>query len=315
MKLTVFEWETVCGSDLSPAALNDFGEVRFFGKPAPEEVPEIVGDSDAVICSKVVFSREVIAACPRLRYIGLMATGYNNIDLVAAAEKGIVVTNIPSYSTDAVSQTALAFILQFATNLIRYDASTRRGDWTRSRFFCYYPYPMTELRGKTLGLLGLGNIGSQVARLGDAFGMRVIYHARSEKNVPYAFVSLEELFRESDFLSLHCPLTAETQKVVCETTLALMKPTTYLVNTARGGLVDESALASALRSGKLAGFAADVLETEPQRADCPLLGLENCVLTPHIAWAPKETRVRLWDILVANLFAWKNGEPQNVVRA
>ncbi len=313
MKITVFEWETVCGSDLDPGGLEKLGQVRFFGTPKPEEVVSLVGDSQAVLCSKVRFTAEVMDACPNLSYIGLMATGYNNIDIAAARERGILVTNIPDYSADAVCQMTMAYILQFATNLIRYDAATKRGDWTRSPFFCYYPYPMIELSGKTLGLLGLGSIGSRVAKAAEAFGMKVLYHTRRKRDVPYEYVSLEELFSRSDFLSLHCPLTEQTSGIINKEALSKMKKNAYLINTARGPLVKEEDLARALKEERIAGFAGDVLVNEPQREDCPLLGLENCILTPHIAWAPKETRERLWGILLSNLEAFLSGEPKNVV--
>lgn len=313
MKLCVFEWETVCGEDISPESLSRFGKVALYGKPDPDEVPALVGDAEVVLCSKVVFTADVMDACPNLRYIGIMATGYNNVDLVAARERGIAVTNVPDYSAGAVSQMTLAYLLQFATNLVSYDASVKAGDWTRAKAFCYYPYPMTELEGKTLGLFGLGSIGRRVARLGEAMGMRVIYHARGKKDVPYDFVDRDTLFRESDFLSLHCPLTAETAECVNRESLALMKRSAYLINTARGGLICEKDLADALNGGVIAGFAGDVLTVEPQSADCPLIGAKNCILTPHVAWAPFETRRRLWQILEENLEAFLQGNPKNVV--
>ncbi len=313
MDIAFFEWESVCGSDLSPRALEDFGPVRYLDPPKPEEVASLIGDSPVVLCSKVKMTSEIMDACPNLRYIGLTATGYNNVDISAARERGITVTNIPSYSSDAVAQLTVTFLLQFATNLMAYASSTARGDWTRSKLFCYYPYPMTELSGKTLGLLGMGSIGQRVAKLGEAFGMRVIYHARSKKDLPYELVSLDTLFSQSDFLSLHCPLSSETEGIIGEENLARMKSGAYLINTARGGLVDEAALARALNEGKIAGFAADVLTTEPQRKDCPLIGAKNCILTPHVAWAPKETRARLFGILVENLRAYLAGEARNVV--
>lgn len=184
MKLCVFEAESVCGTDLNFDALNAFGDVTIYSKPDPAEVVKLIGDSEIVLCSKVAMTKEVIAACPNLKYIGLTATGYNNVDTEAAKERGIAVTNVPGYSTDAVCQMTLAYLLQFATNLIRYDASTKQGDWTRAPIFCYYPYPMTELKGKTLGLLGLGNIGSRVAAIADMLGMKVIYHTRTKKRFP-----------------------------------------------------------------------------------------------------------------------------------
>ena len=275
MKIAAFEWESVCGTDLNFKSLEALADLTYYGKPPQEEIAALIGDSDGILCSKIQMTADIMDACPNLRYIGLTATGYNNIDTVAAKERGIVVTNIPDYSSDAVAQMTMAYLLQFATNLILYDASTARGDWTRAKIFCYYPYPMTELAGKTLGLYGLGSIGKKVAKAAEALGMKVIYHARSQKDVPYEFVSREALFCRSDFLSLHCPLSEETAGLICEETLALMKPTAFLINTARGGLVDENALARALNKGALAGFAGDVLTVEPQSPDCPLIGAKT----------------------------------------
>ena len=313
MKISVFEWETVCSNGVSPKKLPTMGDVSFYGVPAADDIVKLIGDSEAVICSKIPFTRQVMEDCPNLRYIGLMATGYNNIDLDSAADLGITVTNVPDYSADAVCQMTMAFLLQFATNLIRYTASTQNGDWTRSKYFCYYPYPMTELSGKTLGLFGLGSIGSKVAAAAAALGMRVIYHTRTPKDVPYSYVSAEELFAQSDFISLHLPLSAGTKELIRAETIAMMKPTAFLINTARGGLIREQDLADALRDHRIAGYAADVLTVEPQKSDCPLTGCPNCILTPHVAWAPLETRTRLWDILESNLECWITGNPQNVV--
>lgn len=313
MKLCVFESETVCGVDLDLASKLDFCHARFEKRPAQDDLARVIGDSEGIFCSKIPMTAEVMDACPNLKYIGLTATGYNNIDLAAAKARGITVTNIPAYSTDAVAQMTFSFILQFATSLIDYASSTQRGDWTRSEFFCYFPYPLTELAGKTLGLLGLGAIGEKVAKIGAAFGMRVIYHSRSQKDCPYQWVSREELFRQSDFLSLHCPLTPETEKTVNGESLGWMKKSAYLVNTSRGGVIEEEALARALNEERIAGFAADVLTTEPQSHDCPLIGAKNCILTPHVAWAPKETRIRLLGILVENLRSYLAGTPKNVV--
>lgn len=313
MKITVFEWESVAGEDFSQSLFSPYGEARFYGKVPQEKVVECIGDSHAVFLSKVVLTAEIFDACPNLRYVGITATGYNNIDVAAAKERGITVTNIPGYSSDAVAQMTLAYLLQAATNLIAYDRSTKNGDWTRSEIFCYYPYPMQELCGKTMGLLGMGSIGSRVAKIADALGMRVIYHTRTKKDLPYEYVSKEDLFRRSDFLSLHAPLTAETAKIVNFETLGMMKKSAHLFNTARGGLIDEKALAKALEENVIAGFAGDVLETEPQREDCPLIGVKNCILTPHVAWAPLETRKRLVDILFDNFEAFLRGEKKNVV--
>ncbi|MBP5289480.1 MAG: D-2-hydroxyacid dehydrogenase [Clostridia bacterium] len=294
-------------------ALLALGEVRLFETVKPEEVASVIGGDEAVLCNKTPMTRAVMDACPNLKYIGVMATGVNNVDLDAAREKGIRVTNIPGYSTTAVAQLAMANILEFATSLSAYNESTARGDWQRASAFTYFPFPLMELDGKTLGIFGMGAIGQRVAKLGDAFGMRVIYHSRTKKDLPYAFVTKEELFRQSDFLTLHCPLTPETAALVDEAALSLMKPTAYLINTARGGVISESAVAKALKEGRLAGFAADTLAKEPQSPDCPLFGAPNCRVTPHIAWAPRETRARLAGILLANYRAFLKGETQNAV--
>lgn len=313
MKICVFDRVTACGDDLTLAGLEELGEARIYDFVKPEEVASIIGGDEAVLCNKTLMTRQVMEACPNLRYIGLMATGVNNVDLDAARERGIRVTNIPGYSTDAVAQLTMANILQFATSLSAYHESTARGDWMKAPAFTMFPYPLMELRGKTLGIFGMGAIGQRVARLGDAFGMRVIYHSRTKKDLPYTFVSKEELFRQSDFLTLHCPLTPETAELVDEKALSLMKKTAYLINTARGGVISEEAVAKALREGRIAGFAADTLAKEPQSPDCPLIGAPNCRLTPHIAWAPRETRARLIGILLDNLRSYLRGETQNAV--
>lgn len=313
MKICAFEWESVCGTEISPERLSRFGELALYGKPDPDEVEQLVGDAEIVLCSKVPFPKERLMRLPKLRYIGLTATGYNNVDVAAARELGITVTNIPDYSASAVTQMTMAYILQFATNLIRYDESVKAGEWQSSPLFCHMPHPLFEVEGKTLGLFGLGSIGSRVARAAEALGMHVIYHARSKKDVPWEFVSLEALLKESDILSLHAPLTAETEKLICAESLSQMKKGAYLVNTARGGLIDEEAVADALKSGRLSGYASDVLTVEPQRTDCPLIGAPGCLITPHVAWAPLETRQRLWDILEGNLEAFLAGKPRNCV--
>lgn len=313
MKICACEWKSVCGDDLSFGEIEELGEVSYYGKPSPEELPCVIGDSEVLLCSKVQVTKALLAACPNLKYVGLMATGYNNVDLDACRERGVTVTNIPDYSSDAVAQMTMTFLLNFATSFKEYTASTERGDWTRSELFCYYPYPLTELGGKTLGLVGMGSIGEKVARLAEAFGMKVIYHTRNKKGCEREYVSLDELFARSDYVSLHLPLNESTEKMICRESLEKMKKSAFLINTARGGLVDEAALRDALNEGVIAGFAGDVLTVEPQRDDCPLIGAKNCILTPHIAWAPKETRARLVGILRDNLALWQKGEAQNVV--
>lgn len=313
MKICACEWKSVCGDDLNFSEIEKLGEVSYYGKPSPEQLPSVIGDSDVLLCSKIAVTAELLDACPNLKYVGVMATGYNNIDLAACGKRGVTVTNIPDYSSDAVAQMTMTFILSFATSLGAYTASTARGDWTRSELFCYYPYPLTELGGKTLGLVGMGSIGEKVARLAEAFGMKVIYYTRNKKDSPREYVSLDEVFVRSDYVSLHLPLSAETEGLICRENLAKMKKTAFLINTARGGLVDEAALREALDEGVIAGFAGDVLTVEPQSSDCPLIGAKNCILTPHIAWAPRETRARLVGILKDNLAAYLWGTPQNKV--
>ena len=313
MDICAFEWKSVCGEDLTFQELEKFGQIRYYGRPKDEELPSIIGKAEAVLCSKVPFTAELLDACPNLKYIGVTATGYNNIDLLAAKERGITVTNIPDYSSDAVAQMTMTFLLQFATSFQKYTDSTERGDWTRSEIFCYYPYPLMEIGGKTLGLVGMGNIGKKVAKLAEAFGMKVIYYARNKKDVPFEYVPLKEVFTRSDFVSLHLPASSETEGMICKDTLSLMKKEAFLINTARGALVNEKDLRAALDEGVIAGYGADCLTVEPQREDCPLIGAKNCLLTPHVAWAPKETRARLISILAKNLEMYLKGSPQNVV--
>ena len=313
MRICILEKSASCGTDLDMDALRAFGPVREYEWIPRERLAETVGDAEAVICNKTAFDEEILSACPDLAYIGVAATGYNVIDLEACRRHGVTVTNIPRYSTEAVAQMTFAFLLQFATNLCAYVDSVRAGDWTRSPIFTYYPFPLTEIHGKTLGLFGLGAIGKRVAEIASSFGMRVIYHARSPKDVPWGSVSREELFARSDFLSFHCPLTEDTREILRAETIAKMKTGAFVINTARGGVVNEKDLRAALDSGKLGGYAADVLLQEPQSPDCPLIGAKNCFLTPHVAWAPRETRARLIGILTENLRAYLAGSPQNVV--
>ena len=242
--------------------------------------------------------------------IGLFATGYDNVDLAAAREHGTAVCNVPGYSTDCVAQQAFAFILAHATSLCEFNASTNRGEWVESKTFSYFPFPITELRDKTLGIFGYGAIGKKVAQIGSAFGMKVILHTRTKpEDCPYELVDTETLFRRSDYLSFHCPLTDQTRDLVNKDTLAMLKPTAFLVNTSRGGVVVEQDLADALNNGVIAGAGVDVLRKEPMTADQPLRKAKNCIITPHIAWAGKETRTRLLGIVCDNIRAFRSGAP------
>ncbi len=315
MKITLLDGHAANPGDISWEAIQALGDLTVYERTPSEKVLERIGDSDIILLNKIKITRDIIARCPKLKYIGVLATGYNVVDTAACHEKGIVVTNIPAYSTDAVAQHVFAFILAFTNRVAEHSASVHAGDWIKNPDFCYWLSPLTELSGKRLGIFGFGNIGQKVARIAHALGMEVLIHTHSEKsytgdekNVP-----TEALFAESDFISLHAPLTDETANLINEKTLALMKPSAILINTARGGLVDEKALRKALDANKIAGYAADVILQEPMNADSPLYQARNCLLTPHIAWAAKETRERLLRIARENIEAFLRGKPQNTV--
>ena len=314
MKIAVMEKSAVTEGDIDFKPLDELCEVVYFDNVEYSGLKDAIGDAEGVIVNKSIVDAALMDTCPNLRYVGTFATGYNNVDVRAAKERGIVVCNVPDYSSDAVAQHAAGFILMTASGLFDYITSVRRGDWMKSRSFCYYPYYMTELKGKTLGVLGLGNIGKKVAALGKALGMNVIVHTRTRRaDCVYETVDLNRLFKESDWLTLHVPLTPDTREIVCEKTLSLMKKSAVLINTARGGLVNERDLARALKEGVIRAACLDVLSAEPMKSDCPLFGLDNCYITPHVAWAPRETRQRLIDIAAENLRAFIAGKPVNDV--
>lgn len=314
MKIIIPDWDTVSADDVGFSVFSKYGEVICCGPTLPEEAAEKIGDAEIVLCNKTPITADVIAKCPNLRYIGLFATGYNNIDLPAATERGIVVCNAGEYSTQAVVQHTFALLLALASNLTAYDASVKNGEWERSTTFSYFPHPVHELHGKTFAVIGYGSIGRSVAKVADAFGMKVIVSTRSmPQDCPFPVVSMEEAFRMADVLSVHCPLTEQTAHLIRRETLAWMKPDAYLINTARGGIVQEQDLADALNSGRLAGAGLDVLNTEPMSPDTPLKNAKNCIITPHIAWSPLETRQRLVRIVAENLEAFLNGTPKNQV--
>ena len=314
MRIVVLDAATVVDGDVNLDFLQAFGEVTVYDLTPPEQAAQRIGDAEAVLCNKVPITAQVMAACPHLRYVGLFATGYNNVDVEAARERGIALCNVPGYSGGAVAQLVFTFILMSAGKTHLYMEETGRGEWIGYPSFSMLTHKTVELEGKTLGILGYGDIGKRVAALGHAFGMRVIVHTRTVKNDPAVlFVSREELLTQSDFLSLNAPLTTETADFINEESLGLMKKSAVLINTARGGLVNERALAAALREGAIDSACLDVLQSEPMAKDCPLFGLKNCFITPHIAWAGFETRARLMDICHKNLEAFINGKPINVV--
>jgi glycerate dehydrogenase len=312
MRIVILDGLTTNPGDVSWEPLERLGSLAVFDRTAPGDVVARAADADAVLTNKAIVGREQIAALPQLKYVGVLATGFNIVDVAAARERGIPVCNVPEYSTPNVVQATWALILELANRVGHHDRTVHEGHWAACHDFCYWHGDLVELAGRTLGIVGHGRIGRGVAAVGRAFGMRVIHHRRQGGGDP-ACVDLDTLFRESDVVSLHCPLTPETKGLVDARRLALMKPTAFLVNTARGPLVDEAALAAALNAGQIAGAAVDVLSVEPPPASNPLLTAKNCVITPHVAWATRDARRRLIDVTAANLAAFAAGQPQNVV--
>lgn len=319
MKIVVLDGYALNPGDLSWQGFEELGEVTVYDRTSytdKQEIIERIGDAEAILTNKTPITADVLKACPQLTYIGVLATGYNVVDLAAAKEQGITVTNIPSYSTNAVAQATFALLLEVTNQVGHHNRSVHQGDWQTSKDFSYWQTPLMELAGKTIGLIGYGAIAQAVATIAHAFQLKVIYFNHRPKPAQAAWakqVSLAELYQEADIISLHVPQFPETEKMIDRTALAQMKPSAILINTARGGLIDEAAVAEALQTGQIAALAADVVSKEPIAADNPLLHAPNCYLTPHIAWAPVETRRRLMGIAVANLSGFKAGTPQNVV--
>jgi glycerate dehydrogenase len=321
MKIVVLDGYTLNPGDLSWDALAGLGELTVYERSLPDEVISRAEGAQIILTNKVEFDESLFARLGSLRYVGVTATGYNIVDTAAARQRGIVVTNVPAYSTRSVSQMVFALLLEMTQQVGHHSHLVREESrWSSSPDFSFWDRPLIELDGLTLGLVGFGQIGRQVAAIGRAFGMRVIAHtAHPEKYEEFVrrgevtFVSLDDLFRCSDVASLHCPLSDATRHLVDASLLALMKPTALLINTARGPLLDEAAVALALAEGRLGGFGADVLSEEPPPADNPLLSAPKTFITPHIAWASQEARQRLMSIVVENVRAFLAGRPQNVV--
>lgn len=314
MHIVVLDAATVVGHGIDLAFLREFGEVTEYDLTAREEIIPRLQTADAVICNKVRITAAVMAACPRLKYVGLFATGYNNIDVAYAAAHGVTVCNVPGYSTEAVAQHTFALLLALTDRVHEYNETVAQGDWVRSRIFSYFNIPLMELCGKTMGIVGYGAIGRRVGDMARAFGMRVLAHGR--RPIPDADVEqvpFEELLRRSDVVSLHCPLNADSEGMMDAAAFAAMKEGAIFINASRGGLVDEQALRAALDSGHLLGAGVDVLQVEPMTADCPLLGAPNCIITPHVAWAGVETRRRLMGVVADNLRHYIAGNPINRV--
>ena len=338
MKIVILDGYTANPGDLSWEGLERIGQVTVYDRTRAEETVERAREADIVLTNKVVLRRTEIERLPHLKYIGVLATGYNVVDTEAAKESGIVVTNVPAYSTMSVAQMVFAHLLTVTNRTEHYAALNREGKWSASKDFCYWDTELTELAGKTMGVVGLGNIGSRVAEMARAFGMKVVAHTSKDADSLPAGVekrSMDELLSESDVVSLHCPLSADTNHLIRRETLQKMKPTAILINTGRGPLVDEQDVADALSEHRLRAYCADVLSEEPPRADRstsgrlplgddrrrlpeqesknPLLQCENAFITPHIAWASKEARMRLIDVAINNVKAFVEGHPQNVV--
>lgn len=313
MKITVLDGYALNPGDLSYDCLKEFGDVTVYPRTDTEaEAIERIGDSEIVLVNKVPVTETLLAACPSIRYIGVQATGYNVVDCEAARKRGIPVTNVPSYGTAAVAQFTMALLLEICHKIGHHDARVHHGAWGNCGSFCFWDTPQMELAGKTMGIIGYGRIGQAVAALAKAFGMKVLAYSRSQRT-DAEYVDLDTLLRNSDVISLHCPLFPETEKIINGNVIPKMKGGAILLNTSRGGLVDETAVAQALKSGKLRAAAVDVVSREPITDDNPLLDAPNCIITPHMAWAPVESRQRLLDCVVENIRGFLNGVPANVV--
>ena len=316
MKIVILDGYTANPGDLSWKELENLGTLTVYDRTCPEETVARAADAEIVLTNKVIINREVIAQLPHLKYIGVLATGYNVVDIEAAQERGIIVTNVPAYSTESVAQMVFAHLLNVTNRTDHYATQNRQRRWTENKDFCYWDFPHMELAGKTFGIIGLGNIGRRVAEIALAFGMKVkALTSKSADTLPTGIekADLETVLTTSDVISLHCPLTDATHHLINQKTLQLMRPSTILINTGRGPLVDDQAVASALTNGQLAAFCADVLTKEPPQADNPLLGLPNAFITPHIAWATEEARTRLLRVVISNVQAFLNGTPKNVI--
>jgi glycerate dehydrogenase len=316
-KIVVLDGYTLNPGDLSWEAFNNVAPIEVHDRTEPAMIVERSAGAEFILSNKTPLSADTLSQLPELRYIGVLATGYNIVDVAAAKQRGIVVSNIPTYGTASVAQHTFALILELTINAKLHSDAARAGEWSASADWCFWKTPLTELEGKTLGIVGFGRIGRRVAEVGNAFGMKIIAHDSAQTNPPayeeFRWGTLEELLRDSDVVSLHCPLFPETQGLINAARLKLMKPSALLINTSRGPLIVDQDLADALNAGVIGGAGVDVLSVEPPAADNPLLSARNCLVTPHIAWAAKEARARLMSLAVDNLTAFVKGQPQNVV--
>ena len=317
MKIVILDGYTVNPGDLSWDFLHKYGDVDYYDRTeCTEDVILRMQGAEVVLLNKVRISENILEQCPTVKLICVLATGYDVVDIEATKKHGVTVCNVPAYGTQAVAQYTFALLLELCHRVGAHSMSVFRGDWSKSKDFCYWLTPQQELADKTIGIIGSGKIGQTVAKIAAAFGMRILTYSRtirSELESSMQYVSLDELLAQSDVVSLHCPLTPQTAKIINAETFSKMKPSALLLNTARGGLVDEYALSSALAAGKIAGYAGDVVSAEPIHPDNPLLNAPNCILTPHMAWAPTESRQRIMNIIDNNIKNYLQGTPSNVV--
>ena len=317
MKIVVLDGYTLNPGDISWEGMEALGEVTVYDRTKPEEVVERIGDAEVVYTNKTPITRDTLDQCGNIRFIGVLATGYNIIDIEAAKEKGLPVSNIPTYGTAAVSQFAIALLLELCHHIGEHSDAVKNGEWTSNPDWCFWKYPLVELAGKTMGIVGFGRIGQDTGKIAQALGMKVLafdaYKRPELESETCRYADLDTLLAESDVISLHCPLFPDTEGIINKDTIAKMKTGVMIINDSRGPLIVEEDLRDALNSGKVAGAALDVVSTEPIKMDNPLLSAKNVILTPHIAWAPKESRQRLMDIAVENLQCFVDGAPQNVV--
>lgn len=310
MKIVILDGYAENPGDLSWDGFAALGDLTVYDRTPADQIISRIGDAEIILTNKTPVTADTLAACPQARYIGVLATGYNVVDVAAARERGVVVANVPAYGTAAVAQHVFALLLELCHHAGHHNAAVQQGRWTSCPDFCFWDRPLTELAGKTMGIVGYGRIGRSVSDIAQAFGMKVL---ACSAHGGEGTVSLQEVLTQSDVISLHCPLTADNAGMINREAIARMKDGVFIINTARGQLIDETALREALLSGKVRGAAVDVVSTEPIPAGHPLLGLPNCIITPHIAWAPKESRQRLMDVAVENLRSFLLGTPVNNV--
>ena len=319
MKIVVLDGYTLNPGDISWEGMEAFGDLTVYDRTKAEDVAERIGDAEVVYTNKTPITKETLDACPNVKFIGVLATGYNIVDTAAAKEKGIPVSNIPTYGTAAVSQFAIGLLLELCHHIGEHSDAVKAGEWTSNPDWCFWKYPLVELDGKTMGIIGFGRIGQDTGKIAQALGMKVLaYDSFPKKELESEtchYVDLDTLLKESDVIALHCPLFPDTEGIINKDTIAKMKDGVMIINNSRGPLIVEQDLRDALDSGKVAGAAVDVVSTEPIQMDNPLIGAKNVIITPHISWAPKESRQRLMDIAVDNLKYYVDGKPQNVVNA